>query len=1235
MNPIDKTYNPPGRDKLSFRAGTYAGFLQWMESLVKQPVLSDPEGEFPNPLTNLELDGQNDLAAGLFKCWAVIGDILTFYQERIANEGYIGTAIEKKSVIQLVRAIGYRFKPALAAGAYLTFTAAPIHKENKPVIVPKGFSVQALPEQEKLLKGKLPVTFETAEDIQIRPQWNDLTPYLPSRVHLPPVRKDQPHIDLHEAHPVLTPGRLVLITGTSKEKADPKEPPLVFLRTIKAVKTIEEPAPGPSKGRPKIVKTRVRLEPEPLPGSTPFPDRLFQPALFLFKQRGNLFGHNAAQWSTLPLKKKLEAGTPKGGLYVSSDRGSNWLPASRDLPQDPIRAIAIDRGGNIAVGTPKGVYISTDNGETWGRKIAGLSKRDVYALSFDPAGHLFAGCGRGGSYRSTTLGESWEPIQDGLAVDKEHHVHRHYKALNTRPPNTAVRALATYTDSEKGDLYVLAGTDTGILRSVNLENVWEPASDGLPGWNEDAGTAHTVVYAFAQFPEGTPLFAGTDQGLFRSKNHGKSWKKMHKGLDAQHIFGLAACEIPDHHKHLFFFADNPSHVLFAATEKGIYRSVDTGESWHPVKGIPAPGEKGGPVHALAIHVNRDRTKVRLYAATPKGVLASDQLGESWNFENNRLSSFDIRAMAVSPTGILAVAVPFQGVTEKEWPEFELQKDHVDLLQAQQGIVPGSWLAIAQDKPEPLVRVCRVKSLAQFNKTGFLRKARVTRVTLENCGALDHFDRREAVVYCQSQPLPLFRESIPNKPYITGSELFLQGKIPELPGGRLIAVSGKEHVTGPGEQTGERPVVTEIRTLLGEPESVPAEGTGELVTKLALDRPLDKNYEPGTVTISANVIYAGQGETVGHEILGSGNAAKGNQRFTLKKPPLTYVSADTPGGAKSSLKVRVTSGPPHGFLEMLKPGAMEERGIPWHEKETLYGASPTEHAFMTHGDEHHKTHVLFGGGREGSRLPTGIENISATYRSGAGADGNVAAHQLQILKGHVHGLRRVTNPLPAIGGRDPETLDQAVKNAPPSIRTLKRIVSIDDYTDFTRSFAGIAKARVTQLQTPGGAVLHITAAPHGGGPLEESSKLYQDLQAAIIANRDRPVPFRIDSYRDLTFKLGARVILDPQSEAAQNPGAAKALVRQRLLDAFSFPNRQLGQDVGISGIVVAIQQVKGVPAAHVLQLYLAGSTPHCAALLEAGEARWDPAAGRIVPARLLTVDTGPGGILIETGDNHVR
>src|SRR5258707_13797059 len=90
-------------------------------------------------LTTRESD---DPAIALLDAWAILGDVLTFYQERIANEGYLRTATERRSVLELARLVGYQLRPGVAASVFLAFT---MDKSAAPVTIPAGTAAYSVP----------------------------------------------------------------------------------------------------------------------------------------------------------------------------------------------------------------------------------------------------------------------------------------------------------------------------------------------------------------------------------------------------------------------------------------------------------------------------------------------------------------------------------------------------------------------------------------------------------------------------------------------------------------------------------------------------------------------------------------------------------------------------------------------------------------------------------------------------------------------------------------------------------------------------------------------------------------------------------------------------------------------------------------------------------------------------------------------------------------------------------
>lgn len=148
-------FQRPGLPAIGARIGVYADFLASMQArLSSRDELDD--------LTVRTLD---DPSMALLDCWAVVGDTVTFYQERALNEGYLATAAQPESVTYLGRLVGYRPRPALASSGHLAFTMDPGQDGD----IPAGSSAKSIagPEEQ-------PQTFETSDDLRARADWNQL-----------------------------------------------------------------------------------------------------------------------------------------------------------------------------------------------------------------------------------------------------------------------------------------------------------------------------------------------------------------------------------------------------------------------------------------------------------------------------------------------------------------------------------------------------------------------------------------------------------------------------------------------------------------------------------------------------------------------------------------------------------------------------------------------------------------------------------------------------------------------------------------------------------------------------------------------------------------------------------------------------------------------------------------------------------------------------------------------------
>jgi predicted phage baseplate assembly protein len=307
------------------------------------------------------------------------------------------------------------------------------------------------------------------------------------------------------------------------------------------------------------------------------------------------------------------------------------------------------------------------------------------------------------------------------------------------------------------------------------------------------------------------------------------------------------------------------------------------------------------------------------------------------------------------------------------------------------------------------------------------------------------------------------------------------------------------------------------------------------------------YKRDTVVIHGNVARATHGETR-TETLGSGNAAEALQRFLLKQPPLTHVSARTPSGIASTLEVRVNE-------------------VRWHEAPTLAALGPDDRKFFTQTGDDDKTAVIFGNGRRGSRLPTGRENVKARYRSGIGAPGNVAGGQISLLGSRPLGVKDVVNPIRAAGGADREGANAIRRNAPIAIKALDRLLSTADYADFARGFGGIGKASAWRDKGR----VEVVIAGVDDIPVDETSDVFVNLKDALHRFGDPMVPITLTICERLSLIVEAGVRIDPDYLWE----AVEPRIRAAMLAEFAFDARDLGAPLFLAHAVRAIQRVRGV------------------------------------------------------------
>lgn len=202
------------------------------------------------------------------------------------------------------------------------------------------------------------------------------------------------------------------------------------------------------------------------------------------------------------------------------------------------------------------------------------------------------------------------------------------------PDGGASRALAA--DPRDPDV-LYAGTDGGVFKSVDGGRSWRPSSRGL---------TTTFLFSLAVDPDRPDtLYAGAwDANVFKSTDGGESWTLSRRGLP----------ESPGAVRALVIDPSDPD-TLYAAIERtGVFKSTDGGAGWTRA----SQGLGGVDVTALELDPRAPRT---LYAGTRKnGVFKSTDGGASWSPANRGLGRSWIEDLTLDPVSGALYAASYGG-----------------------------------------------------------------------------------------------------------------------------------------------------------------------------------------------------------------------------------------------------------------------------------------------------------------------------------------------------------------------------------------------------------------------------------------------------------------------------------------------------------------------------------------------------------------------------------------------
>lgn len=312
------------------------------------------------------------------------------------------------------------------------------------------------------------------------------------------------------------------------------------------------------------------------------------------------------------------------------------------------------------------------------------------------------------------------------------------------------------------------------------------------------------------------------------------------------------------------------------------------------------------------------------------------------------------------------------------------------------------------------------------------------------------------------------------------------------------------------------------------------------------------------------------------------------------------------------------------------------GEPWMLVDTLATAGPAdEHVVLRAGTDGGPV-LRFGDGTSGAALPRGEVRLEVAMRIGAGARGTVGAGVLthvlsfgelgdlpEVLPADPERLEliaagvRVSNPLPAVGGRDPEDLERIRARAPIAARTPRSAIVPADYERLVAQTAGVAGARARFRPTALRDVVEVTLLLDGEDELTAAG----DAGTAERLRRWLDVRTRLEDARllgtDVQVLPPTFVPLDVDLEVDATPGARAEQVRVDVEAALGGPGglldpdaTGLGGDVRVDDLYRRVLRVPGVGAVRVRRLrrLVRGAVEH------AGDGVLPVAAGEVAVLR---------------------
>jgi hypothetical protein len=349
-----------------------------------------------------------------------------------------------------------------------------------------------------------------------------------------------------------------------------------------------------------------------------------------------------------------------------------------------------------------------------------------------------------------------------------------------------------------------------------------------------------------------------------------------------------------------------------------------------------------------------------------------------------------------------------------------------------------------------------------------------------------------------------------------------------------------------ERSGERRVVQ-------APILSAVESAGKMT--IALDSAETfSGWQAGWTVFRLNAATVSHGESKGSKTLGSGDAERRRQSFTLGVKEVSFIpSTAAEAGVIPDIDVTVN-------------------GVVWGYRDLIDPAAEDAEAWSSALNEDDTLQIHFR-----CRLPSGHNNVLiARHRIGSGAKGTgVPAFSFQKPAKKHRYVRAIVQPFATTGGADREPVADIRINAPGRLAANGRAVALVDFEQLCQRHSSVWQAKAKEVIAPGATRrVHITVVPANGGTIEGTP--LQDTLTEFVKGRTLPgIAVEISSYVALPLRIETKVLIDfERFDKDEVRSAAEAV----LVQTFSLQRRALGQPAYVAEVMAALETVEGVSSA---------------------------------------------------------